>query len=554
VTSAQGEGAHLLERVCARARESPAEVAVQFAGAGAELTTLTWGDLDRMARQAAGGLAAQGLQHGDRVLLAMPTGPQYLAVLFGAFMAGMVPATLHAFDRVDSYGPSGLELRQLVAAHSPRLVVSSLPLSLSAVPVVTPERLLDSVPASAESWKWAHASEPAYIQFTSGSTGRPRGLVLSWSAILANIHAMIEITPVTERDHMVSWLPMYHDMGLFGATLTLLHAGARLTLMDTGLFMSNPLLWFRVIQTVRATMTVTPPSALQICNLLLSRRSDDWDLSSLEHIICGAEPISPRFVRSVTNELGRFGVKSTTLRPVYGLAEATLAVSFPARGREPRIDYVARAAFEAEAVAIPAPAAAEGVEAWVSVGTSLPGIDVKIVDAAGAELPERRVGRLFIRSPSLFSGVVEDGRFQQREGEWLDTGDLGYLAMGELYVTGRCKDIIIKHGRNLSPDRLEELACLVDGVRRAAAFGVFDEDKATERVVVLAEVRGRELASAEARDALRMQLRSALTGAGYLVDVVLLVGKGELPLTTSGKLRRQQCRELFLNASFSKAV
>jgi acyl-CoA synthetase (AMP-forming)/AMP-acid ligase II len=553
VTLSQLDGDHVLDRICARARERPSEVALQFAGADAEPTILTWGELFRMANQAAGGLAAQGLRRGDRLLLSMPTGPHYVATLLGAFLAGVVPASLHPVDRTNDSAASSVEFGQLLSAVSPRLVVSPLPLPWSAVPVITPERLLNSSRATAEFRNWARASETAYIQFTSGSTGRPRGLALTWPAILANVRTMAAATPVTERDHMVSWLPMYHDMGLFGATLTILYVGAGLTLIDTGVFMNNPLLWFRVIHAVRATMTVTPPSALQVCNRLLSRRSVDWDLSSLNHIICGAEPVSHRFVRTIANGLGRLGVRSATLRPVYGLAEATLAVTFPPGGREPGVDFVDRPAFETKAVAMPAAETAMDVQAWVSVGNPLPGIDLKIVDANDAELPERSAGRLLVRSPSLFSGVYEAGRFSARQGEWLDTGDLGYLAMGELYITGRRKDIIISHGRNLSPDRLEELACLVNGVRRAAAFGVFEDDKMTERVIVLAEVRGRELASAEARDALRMQLRAALASAGYLIDAVLPVGKGQLPLTTSGKIRRQQCRELFVNGSFGES-
>jgi acyl-CoA synthetase (AMP-forming)/AMP-acid ligase II len=541
----EGPGEHVLHRIARRAAERGDEPAVRFFDPGAaEPHVLTWTDLDQLARRARAGLEQRGLGRGDRLLLLLPTGPQYVGLLLGAFQAGIVPSTMRAFGDGSDGAASQHELAELVSAFAPRLVVSARPLAVGTTECVDPESILSAAPSDRPA-DLPGPDAPAYVQFTSGSTGRPRGIVLTWPAILANVAAIAERTGLTARDRAVSWLPMYHDMGLFGALLTALHAGAVITLMDTSAFVNGPLTWLRVIDSVRATITVTPPSALQTCIQMLARRPAAYDLSSLEQIICGAEPISQRFVREVADTLGKCGLRPTALRPVYGLAEATLAVTFPPQSRVPRIDHVERAGFETDGVAMPAGPDDGQARAWVSAGTPVAGTSVRIVDDDGVDLPDRHLGRILILTPSLFAGHIDAGRFSAREGAWFDTGDLGYRADGELYVTGRRKDLIIKNGRNYSPDRIEELVCLVDGVRRAVAFGLYDEARATEQIVVLAEVRPRDVADAAGRDALRLRIRRELTQAGYVVDIVSYVDRGSLPLTTSGKVRRQLCRDLF---------
>ena len=541
----EGPGEHVLARIARRAAGRGDEPAVKFFEPGAAgLLVLRWSELDLLARRARAGFEQLGLARGDRILLLLPTGPRYLALMLGAFQAGIVPSTLRAFGDASEGSASQHELAELVGAMAPRLVVSEKPLAVGAVECVHPERILGAAPSDRPA-DLQGPDAPAYVQFTSGSTGRPRGIALTWPAILANVAAIAERTGLTPQDRAVSWLPMYHDMGLFGGLMTALHVGTVITLMDTSAFVNGPLTWLRLIDSERATITVSPPSALQTCMQMLARRPGDYDLSSLEQIICGAEPLSQRFVREVADTLGRYGLKPTALRPVYGLAEATLAVTFPPQARVPRIDQVERARFETDGEAMPASPDATDARAWVSSGTPVAGTSVRIVGDDGVDRPDRHLGRILIQTPSLFAGHIEAGRFSAREGEWLDTGDLGYRADGELYVTGRRKDLIIKNGRNYSPDRIEELVCLVDGVRRAAAFGIHDEARATEQIVVLAEVRPRDVADAAGRDDMRLRIRRELTQAGYLVDVVSFVDRGSLPLTTSGKVRRQFCRDLY---------
>ena len=541
---------HLLPTIGELARRRGDQPALGFIRDGSGATaTLTWSDIERRAWRARRGYRALGLQPGDRVVLRLRTGEDYLAALLGAFWAGLAPSTFPVLPARSPSAAVDSEWRAMLASFAPALVVSAEVPEGIAAPVAAPAELLAPDEPVPEPRDYSDLRSLAYIQFTSGSTGRPRGLALHWPAIRSNLAAIAAAAPVGPGDRCVAWLPMYHDMGLFGALLTVIHAGCEGVYMDASIFAASPLLWFRFLEERRATITVTPPSALQRCIDLLRRRDGRRpDLSSLRQILCGSEPVSPQLVAGFHEILVPCGVPPTALKPVYGLAEATLAVTFPPIGRAPRLDRVEREALAAGGLARTAGPADAGGQDWVSAGRALPGTEVRIADDEGRPLPERRVGRVLIQSPSLMAATLEDAALTPRGDGWLDSGDLGYVADAELYITGRRKDLIIKYGRNHSPDHLEELACLADGVRRAVAFGVFDEARLTERIVVLVEARGNGAGDAAGRDRTRLAVRGHLQAAGYMVDDVLLLwGGGErIPRTTSGKVRRQRCRELYL--------
>jgi acyl-CoA synthetase (AMP-forming)/AMP-acid ligase II len=385
---------------------------------------------------------------------------------------------------------------------------------------------------------------PCYVQFSSGSTGRPKGIVLQWAGVQANLAAMGERIGARRKDHFVSWLPMYHDMGLFGSLLAPLYTGCTLTLMDPSTFIGNPLSWFRVLSEVRASMTAAPPSALHACLSLLRRRAPrDLDLSNLRCVICGSEPVSARLISEFREVLGRFGVHQDALKPVYGLAEATLAVTMPRAGDTPHVDRVAHSGLRA-GKACPVAATEDG-DALVAVGSPVEGIELEIRSACDQRLREREVGHIFLSGTCLMAGTIERGQFKVRHGDWLDTGDLGYLAGGELFVTGRSKDIIIKGGQNFAPERIEEMACAVEGVHRAAAFGLYSDQSQTERMVVIIEISDRRHTERGTRDRLKLRVRLCAREAGYPVDEVMVVPRGTLLRTTSGKIQRSECRSLY---------
>jgi len=543
---------HILQRLSDRAAVRGNEVAITFVtDSQGTQARLTWAELRDRAVAARSVLKGFGLGRGDRVLVSLPAGEAHLATILGALWAGIVPATAHISPQ-GSERPQDEEWRSLVDALKPSAIVTAAHTNGLDLPVIHPDEIVCGTPIDSGAVDLSDVQNLSYVQFTSGSTGRPKGVALEWTAIAENLTAIGRAAPLTPDDHMFSWLPMYHDMGWFGGLLAPLYIGARLTVMDVGLFVLNPLLWMRAMADVRATMTVTPPSALRASLELLKRRPlASRDLSSLRQVICGAEPISPKLIDHFKDVLVPYGVPESALRPVYGLAEATLAVTFPPNGRKPRVDRVRRDRFERDNAAEPtAPDDTDASLARVSVGIPLDGLTVGIFDDSGRQLGERVIGRVLVQSPSTLSAVVLSGSMVPWSDEWLDTGDLGYLAQGELYITGRRKDLIVKYGQKFSPDRLEEVACRFKGIRRAAAFGVFDDTSLTDRVVLLAETHYAGRGRAIERDAVRLAVRAEMRASGFIVDDIVLVRKGSLAHTTSGKIRRSRCRELYLSGEF----
>ncbi len=544
-----------------RARTTPGRIAVRLikdAEAGSE--SLGYGDLLSLARQGRAALRTRGVRAGDRILVLLPTGEAYLAAVLGAMLEGAIPASLGLpstarpldtfFDEIDHHlrtiSPALLVLDEEVKILMQGRAAVLPPLLTAQELLLTHPEPLALVDGRTQSGQISH------IQLSSGSTGRPKGVVLSHRGLIANLEGMrqrLRLTP----DHIgLSWLPMFHDMGFIGSLLLPLYAGFEVNLLNPALFVANPLLWFKLISRLRVTVTPGPASALGTCLRLVERRSrTTLDMQSWEIAAIGSETVPPRLVHEFSRILPAFGVSPETLRPVYGLAEATLAVSMPHAGTPPRMDWIDAPRMEHTGKVVPVPATDPKGHGWVSVGTPITGTRLQILGEDGEELPERRVGRIVICSSSLMVGTFEDAVLVPHQSPMFDTGDLGYLADGELFITGRRSDIIIKRGRNFSPDRLEELAWSVPGVQanRAAAFGVWDEAAMTERVVIVAETTLKKTEERAAFDRLQLTIKGKLQHAGYDVDQVLLLPRGALPRTTSGKIRRHRCRELHLAGS-----
>lgn len=516
----------------------------------------TFGDVRALADAGAASLHAAGIRPRDRLLLDLHTDARFVAAILGAFHLGAWPASVAplAHRRGEA---AELDWRHHVEALRPAAVVSAGEVPDTGVPVLHPDALLE--PAGAVPPR-AAAEDMRYVQFSSGSTGAPKALVLGMPGIAFNLERMRELIPIHDDDHIVSWLPMYHDMGLFGTLLLALHTGCELTLMDPSLFTRSPLLWFTAIQQARGRITVGPPSAMKAAFELLRRRPPEGlDLSRCDRWICGSEQVTPELITAYREVIGPYGAPPEGLKPVYGMAEITLTATLPPIGRGQIVEVVDRARFEHEHVAERADAgAADDVSepdatptesttattlGWTGVGHILRGQQLRIVDDAGEDLPDGCVGRILLASPSLYLGEFDGDDFTPREGAWHDTGDLGYTRGEELFITGRRRELIIKNGRNYAPERIEELAGTVDGVGRSAAFGLFDPARQTERAVLVAEVHPRVLTDAGQRDALRLAVRTALVQAGYELDEVRLVPRGSLPRTTSGKIKRTACRE-----------
>ncbi|MDZ4283520.1 MAG: AMP-binding protein [Hydrogenophaga sp.] len=547
----------LLEVLDAHVAEHPDQVQIVCL-ADQSQTPITYRELHDTCAALAAGLQRCGLQPGQTVAIMLPTSPAYFFTYLGILRAGGIPVPIYPPARPSQLEdhvvrhtgiltnaravllisvPEAMQVSRLLQARVPGLRATHTPDGLIAAGQGHPLR---AAPVKAD--------DVAFIQYTSGSTGQPKGVVLTHANLLANIRAMASAIEATPQDVFVSWLPLYHDMGLIGAWLGSFTVGFRLVVMSPLAFLGRPRRWLEAISNHGGTLSAGPNFAYELC----LHRIDDaslagLDLSRWRLAFNGAEAVSPDTVTRFTERFAACGLSSTAMTPVYGLAEASVGLLFPPLRRGPRIDLVDRAVFESQrrATAASDPTALR----FVACGRALPGHDVRIVDDAGAVLPERIEGRLEFRGPSATAGYwhapEQTARlFCDPQGEWLDTGDRAYLAEGDVFVTGRVKDIVIRGGRNLYPQEIEQAVGDVSGVRKGcvAVFGRRDAGSGTERLVVLAEVSPRDRQHV---DTLRKAVAHAVVAAiGEPADEILLVAPHTVLKTSSGKVRRSACRAL----------
>jgi len=519
--------------------------------------TVTYAALDSAARAVAAGLLARDLEPRGAVAIMLPTGIEYFTSFFGVILAGGVPVPIYPPARASQIED---HLRRHAGILSNALVEilitvpQAKPIALLLKPqvrtlknVVTPAELASPGPAAIA--PRVKPQDIAMLQYTSGSTGNPKGVILTHANLLINIRAMGRALRVTPNDVFVSWLPLYHDMGLIGAWLGSLVYGFKYPVMSPLTFLARPARWLWSIHRHRGTLSGGPNFSYE----LALRKVEDadiqgLDLSSWRFAFNGAEPVSPDTMAAFSKRFARYGFKPEAMTPVYGLAEATLGVSFSPPGRGPRIDRVERNSLTRGARAVPvSDTGASGVLTFVACGRPLPGHQVRIVDTSDRELPEREEGHIQFGGPSITSGYYRNPEATREllHGNWIDTGDYGYVAEGELYITGRVKDVIIRAGRNIHPYELEEAVGALEGVRKGcvAAFGARDAKTGAEHLVVLAEAR---LTDRAERERLRERINElAVRLIGMPADEIVLAPPHSVLKTSSGKIRRAASRDAY---------
>ena len=551
-------------RLLARATREPDRTAVHLLGSAARGKfrdePVTLGEWSRGAGNCAAALVASGLRRGDRVLLCVPTGRAFLDGFLGASLIGAVPVPLPSLDGfarptafvnrlasvVRDAAPSAVFADRRTAAH-----LRQSGLLNQGLPVIEPRSLAHREAPEARP---ATGDEPALIQYTSGSTGTPRGVVITAANLASNVDAVGKALNVDHRDRMVSWLPLYHDMGLIGGLLAPVTHGVVCWLLSPLEFMLRPASWMEAVSEARATVTVAPNFAY---GLVARKVADEdlkgLDLSSLRAAMNGAEPVDPAVAEAFCDRLAPMGFRRSSYLPVYGLAECTLAAAFPPLGRGVKVDHVLRDQL-ANGIAAAAPPGPATIPV-VSLGPPIDGHEITIVSVSPdhTPLPERRLGQIWIRGPSVSPWYYEQHHLHRERRTSLRTGDVGYLADGELYVVDRLKDLVIVAGRSYSPSDIERAAELVDGVRagRSVAFGITDIQLGTESLVVLAEVQPRSPAELlELADAVRTTVAEHV---GLSPKEVRLLKPGSLARTSSGKLMRRDARDRYLNSDFNGA-
>lgn len=536
--------------VSALARAARRPSGLDFLDARGRVVHLGFAELQARARRAAAALREAGVKRGDRVALVVGTSPAFVDAFFGCEIAGAIPVPMSPplrLGRLDEYWDATssaiarVRAVALIAESRVRRLLgtvvarTSLPLGVhEAESLARPGRRV--APFHDE----PAPDDIAFIQLSSGSTREPSPVPLRHREILANVDTFVAEFGDPEANRGLSWLPLHHDMGLIGGLGGAVRAGRPLALLPPEVFLARPATWLRSISSQRATVSPAPDFAYALAaERVRDDELDGVDLSSWRFALDGAEPICADALRAFARRFERWGFRPESLTPVYGLAEAALAVSFSDASKA----FVTRR-FDGDALGREEAHDGEerGIE-LVGVGRPLPGYEVELRDARGAPVREGRVGRIWVRGPSVSQAVlaargVTDG--------WLDTGDRGVRVDGELFVTGRDKDVVVVRGRKHPPEPLERACNAVAGVRKgcAVAFGDLGED-GRERVVVLVESREppRDLAPA---------CREAIAAAtGIAVDRVDVLAPGTLPRTTSGKLRRREAREQWRRGSLA---
>jgi 1-acyl-sn-glycerol-3-phosphate acyltransferase len=523
---------------------------------GESETRMTYRQLGEQARAVAQGLTRRGLEAGERVAIMLPTSKAFFVAFFGILYAGGVPTPIYPparLSRIEEHlGRQAGILRNaraalLITAPEAAAVARLLSLQVESLRGIETMDNLAATPPNGELPAAPRAATMALIQYTSGSTDDPKGVVLTHANVLANIRAVGRAMAAGSTDVFVSWLPLYHDMGLIGAWLGSLYFAAPLVVMSPLEFLVRPQTWLWAIHRHRATLSAAPNFAFELC----LRRVEDHmiaglDLSSLRMVANGSEAVVPQTVRRFAARFARYGFRAEAMAPVYGLAENAVGLSFPPLGRPPIIDRVDRSDLVRFGRATKEAADAGDALEFVACGRPLAGHEIRIIDATG-EVGERQEGRLQFRGPSATSGYFENaGKTRDLfDGAWLNSGDLAYAAGGDIFITGRSKDIIIRAGRHIHPEEIEVVVGDLEDIRKGcvAAFGAADARTGTERLIVVAETR---LTDPDALAALRQRVGEAAT---RLLEAppeeIMLVPPGSVPKTSSGKLRRAATRDLF---------
>jgi fatty-acyl-CoA synthase len=533
-----------------------------YSGKGELVEVLPYATLRDQAFGLARRMLGAGLQPGDRVGLVAESDGDFARAFFACQYAGLVPAPLPlpaAFGGREGYIAHLRRMVESAEAHAllgPAMLegwiaeaAAGLNLQLAGT-----YRLLDDATETAEALPAQNPESLAYLQFSSGSTRFPLGVAVTQRAFMANAHFMArDGLEVTADDRCVSWLPFYHDMGLVGFFLMPMACQLSVDIIPTREFARRPLLWLELISRNRGTLSFSPSFGFELCvRRAESAVTTGFDLSSWRVAGIGGDMVRPAVLTRFAARFAELGFSENAFMPCYGMAEATLALSFTPAGQGARQDVIDGTILEREHRAVPATDSKARTRGFVVCGRMLPEHEAEVRGERGNNLPDRQVGRIYVRGPSLMLGYFgapeETARVLAPDG-WLDTGDLGYVTEGQLVITGRAKDLILVHGRNVWPQDLEWAAEAEIGILRSGDVAVFSVDNGVEEeVVVLVQCR---VSDPAAREGLIHDIAKFFRGRHGLETRVVPVPPRSLPQTSSGKLSRSRARQMYLEGALS---
>ena len=516
-------------------------------------TNYPYPELERLTAERAASLAAMGLAKGDRVGMIVVEPEDFVLTFLAAVRIGVIPVPMYpplSFGSLDAYAERSARIltlskaRVLVASAQLQNVLWSLVDKVPSLERLVRVEDVRGVGLARPSFPTIAPDDMCFLQYTSGSTSDPKGVVVTHGNLVSNAGAIVEALGYTSANTMgTSWLPLYHDMGLIGCVITPILHGLSFAYIPTIRFIKKPSVWFETMHRHRATTTFAPNFAYAL--IAKKAKPDEiatWDLSSVQTFGCGAEPIQAQTVRDFHEVFGGCAIRRDAFLPAYGMAEATLCMSVKPLGGVWHTNVVDAEAFQSRGV-VAAPTDDASVFEHMACGPALPRHELAILDDLGNPLPDGQEGEICFRGPSVCPGYFENPEATRasRHGEWLRTGDLGYLLAGEVYVTGRLKDLIILNGRNLHPQSIEWVVAEVEGVRKGNVVAFSRPGAGSEELVVVLETKEEDKASLG--EAVKQRVQREM---GCSVSDVVCVAPGELPKTSSGKLQRRKTREMYL--------
>jgi acyl-CoA synthetase (AMP-forming)/AMP-acid ligase II len=523
-------------------------------------------DLLNGARKVAIFLKNRGLHTGDKVVLILINTESFVNSFFGTIMAGGIPVAVSppmTFGDIDKY----LNNLRHILKNSQAKYMLSFPRIRKMIGSVLGgdndlkefmlyKEITDETPLH-PGFPSIDPDAPALFQYTSGSTGRPKGTVLSHRALLANVAGISQGLQLSEQDVAVTWLPLFHDMGLIGGLLAGLYGRIRQISMTPESFVMNPVSWLEYLTRYKGSLIVAPNFAY---HLLASRVTDEevqkLDLSNLRAALNGAEPIDLRTLNAFEKKFRRCGFKSNIILPVYGMAENSLAATFPKLRQKVRVEVLDRKMLEVERRVKTARKDDPHPVKAVSVGSPIAGQELAIRNHDGSIADEGYVGEITIKSPSLMKSyhLNPDATAEVIKEGWLYTGDLGFVQNGRLFVTGRAKEMIIKRGRNYYPYDIERAAAKVAGVRKGClvAFSIPNRKTGTEDLILLAETK--EKTESRKKEVEKAISNEVLSTVGLKPDKTVLVPPRSIPKTSSGKIQRLLAKRRFMEGNLVKGA
>ncbi len=526
---------------------------IGYSDKNGDLSIQTYKDLHSKAKMIAAGLFNLGLKQGDKMIIATQYNQETIELLWGSFLLGVIPTILQPPMTFSGYNPSVVKLMNVFEQLDRPFIFMSAEVKESGdLPEDRVKHITDLDFSGGYAIPILKPDDLAFIQFSSGSTGDPKGVMLTHKILMVNLDAIRIGLDIHYPDNMGNWMPLFHDMGLIGYHIIPLYCMVFQYQIETIDFIMNPGLWLNLMSSQKITISGCTNFGLALVLRYFNRKKPvfDWDFSGMKALLNGAEPISVKIMQEFVAALNPFGFRPEAMMPVYGMAEATLAISFAPLLKLSEVTAFEASLLDRENRAQPVEQTEPSARLLSEVGVALNDVEIRITNDEDLPLEDGIAGHIQVKGSGITNGYYNNPGATTATfcGNWLRTGDIGFFFKNRLYISGRYKDIIFKNGRNYFANDLESMACTIDDIKYGKVCFGGTTGRETGQDIVIAFVAGlQETKAFETFRELRAHLRSNL---GITVDEMILIKSNEIPKTSSGKLQRFKLMQRYINGEF----